>query len=303
MVYEISPSDFAHHVRHATSWNDVGKRCGYKADSFGAIINASIIKHIKQQIHNMRLSTEHFHTHNRVPDDVLIKIVRESNSWNKVRNKIKSITGIYTNRTDIEPLIKDLDLDISHWKNMKKYKTYQRCTKIDVIDDETLKTFLHNSINWSEMMISCGYNSWNQKCKAFISNRLDVLGLNTNHFHENKIPDEEVFVKDSQFTSSWLLKTRLLRNFNRIYECNACKNVNFTMRDGVLMWNDQEITLQLEHINGVNNDNRPENLVFLCANCHSQTSTFCGGNNPKHKLMQKWLEDGKEYAREALHRC
>ncbi len=30
----------------------------------------------------------------------------------------------YTNWTDIEPLIKDLDLDISHWKNMKKYKTY-----------------------------------------------------------------------------------------------------------------------------------------------------------------------------------
>jgi hypothetical protein len=51
--------------------------------------------------------------------------------------------------------------------------------------------------------------------------------------------------------------------------------------------------LQLEHVNGVNNDNRPQNLCFLCPSCHSQTSTFCGGNSKKHKVMKTWIEEGK----------
>lgn len=43
-------------------------------------------------------------------------------------------------------------------------------------------------------------------------------------------------------------------------------------------WNGKPITLQLEHINGVNDDHRLENLCFLCPNCHSQTATYAGRN-------------------------
>ena len=35
------------------------------------------------------------------------------------------------------------------------------------------------------------------------------------------------------------------------------------------------------HINGINNDHRLENLRFLCPNCHSQTSTYAGKNKRK----------------------
>ena len=35
--------------------------------------------------------------------------------------------------------------------------------------------------------------------------------------------------------------------------------------------------------NGKNNDNRLENLRFLCPNCHSQTETYSGKNN-KNKM-------------------
>jgi len=42
-------------------------------------------------------------------------------------------------------------------------------------------------------------------------------------------------------------------------------------------WMDKPLTLHVDHINGISNDNRAENLRFLCPNCHQQTSTW--GNN------------------------
>ena len=43
-------------------------------------------------------------------------------------------------------------------------------------------------------------------------------------------------------------------------------------------WNGKQLVLQLDHINGVNTDNRIENLRILCPNCHTQTSTYVGRN-------------------------
>ena len=37
-------------------------------------------------------------------------------------------------------------------------------------------------------------------------------------------------------------------------------------------------TVELDHVNGNNRDNRLENLRFLCPNCHSQTDTYKGKN-------------------------
>ena len=40
----------------------------------------------------------------------------------------------------------------------------------------------------------------------------------------------------------------------------------------------------MDHINGINTDNRIENLRILCPNCHSQTATF-GGRNTSYKVQ------------------
>jgi 5-methylcytosine-specific restriction endonuclease McrA len=47
---------------------------------------------------------------------------------------------------------------------------------------------------------------------------------------------------------------------------------------GITHWLGQPLSLHLDHINGVANDHRIENLRILCPNCHSQTETFAGRN-------------------------
>src|SRR5437763_16057938 len=57
---------------------------------------------------------------------------------------------------------------------------------------------------------------------------------------------------------------RLLRMGVR-HECSQC---------GITHWQGMPLVLHLDHINGINNDNRIENLRLLCPNCHSQTDTY-----------------------------
>lgn len=35
------------------------------------------------------------------------------------------------------------------------------------------------------------------------------------------------------------------------------------------------MTLEVDHISGDFTDNRPQNLRFLCPNCHATTPTYC----------------------------
>jgi hypothetical protein len=291
MLYDISNEDFENHVHHATSWSDLAIRCGYEADSFGRIKYYRIKDRMKQKALNMKLDTQHFHGHKKVTDDDFIKIVMESTCCFHVVNKMFAINGIWTRRDPIERRIKDLNLDISHWKNVNKSYTYpERCKKIDAFDDEMFKTLLQNSKNWTQFVRKCGFKSTSALTNSHLLKRISQLDLNTKHFDKSIKKADNIFVVDSQYRSGNLIKKRLVRDFDRPYECSACKNEQFTNRDGVLLWNNQEIILELEHKNGIRTDNRLENLTFLCPNCHSQTSTFKGKNSKKHKKVHNWLE-------------
>jgi len=54
------------------------------------------------------------------------------------------------------------------------------------------------------------------------------------------------------------------------YRCAKCGNEG--------EWLSHKLSLQLKHKNGTWNDNRLENLEFLCPNYHSQTEHYAGKN-------------------------
>lgn len=83
---------------------------------------------------------------------------------------------------------------------------------------------------------------------------------------------EDILIEDSDYVSTFSLKHRLIKANLLSYECSVCH---------ISSWQGKELALQLDHINGVNNDHRLENLRLLCPNCHSQTDTFAGKNKKK----------------------
>lgn len=91
---------------------------------------------------------------------------------------------------------------------------------------------------------------------------------------------EEILVENSPYKSTTNLRNRLVSEGIFENKCYApfCP---FSGVDNVLdpfSGEKSKLRLALDHINGVNTDNRIENLRILCTHCHSLTDTFCGSN-------------------------
>jgi hypothetical protein len=71
---------------------------------------------------------------------------------------------------------------------------------------------------------------------------------------------------------SYKLKRRLREEGLKKEQCERCMNV---------LWNGEKIPLELHHINGNGRDNRLENLLLLCPNCHAQTKTYREKNSTR----------------------
>jgi hypothetical protein len=65
------------------------------------------------------------------------------------------------------------------------------------------------------------------------------------------------------------IKRHLLRAGIIVNRCDWC---------GLSEWRGRPLSIQIDHVNGIHDDHRVENLRMLCLNCHSQTDTFAGKN-------------------------
>lgn len=95
-----------------------------------------------------------------------------------------------------------------------------------------------------------------------------IRGHKPHAYHKHRTLDE-ILTKNSNFCRS-NIKRRLLKEGVIKNKCGICKQAD--------IWKGKKLIMVLDHINGINNDNRLENLRMLCPNCNSQQETFAGRN-------------------------
>lgn len=156
--------------------------------------------------------------------------------------------------------------------------------KIYKLSDEQFVELLKKSSTISEVLFKLGYtvegNSWGY---SLIKRRMADLNLDYSVFKgkqcvlTNKITKsikpEDILKKNCKHQRT-VLRRYIIKNNLIPYKCAIC---------GCTEWQGRTLSLELDHINGINNDNRLENLRFLCPNCHSQTSTYGSRNQQLNK--------------------
>jgi hypothetical protein len=149
--------------------------------------------------------------------------------------------------------------------------------------EDEFKNLVKNATSYREILKHFGFTPKGGNLKT-VRNRIIECGIDDSHIKYrsktlnahlfNKISDEELFRKDSADDRRKAVKRRLIEN--RIMDHTICSECG--MKN---VWNNKPINFVLDHINGIPNDHRIENLRFLCPNCNSQTQTFCARKNRK----------------------
>ena len=116
---------------------------------------------------------------------------------------------------------------------------------------------------------------------------LDTWGISTDHFtgtpsprRRAPIPLEDVLVAGSTYQRRQL-KQRLYDTGLKTRTCELCGQGE--------EWHGRRMALILDHINGVADDNRLENLRIVCPNCAATLDTHCGRANRRPLEAQACL--------------
>jgi len=153
---------------------------------------------------------------------------------------------------------------------------------MSIWNKQNIENVVRLSSSHKETLENLGLRSAGGNYKT-LKKYLDEYKIDTSHFIKNyekmvnrmkdgKIKIEEILVENSNFSRTHL-KNRLYEEGIKERMCEICgQDEN---------WNGKRMSLILDHINGVYNDNRIENLRIVCPNCNSTLETHCGSNKMK----------------------
>lgn len=164
--------------------------------------------------------------------------------------------------------------------------------KIYKLSDEQFVELLKNSSTISEVLFKLGYsvkgNSWGF---AKVKQRMSDLNLDGSIFKGkspitkygtlHKVNASDILKPNCKHARS-VLRRYVIKNNLIPYRCAIC---------GCVEWQGRTLSLELDHINGINNDNRIENLRFLCPNCYSQTTTYGSRNQQRNDSEYEITDD------------
>lgn len=145
--------------------------------------------------------------------------------------------------------------------------------------NDELRSAVASSFSWSETLRKLGYCPSGANWRT-LQRRTAELAISTDHFdptaasraasQRGRIPLEEILVEGSTYSRS-KLKNRLYAEGLKERRCELCGQDE--------IWRGKRMGLILDHINGVRDDNRLENLRVVCPNCAATLDTHCGRKN------------------------
>lgn len=180
--------------------------------------------------------------------------------------------------------IRAAGLDTSHWGGTLR-------VIVESIPVERLTALVRESSSLAQMLVEVGLPT-EGRAHHELEKRITALGIDTSHMtgaawsrgytkdthpslarisKKARRTDAELFCASSRTINDGPRLIRRLLELGWAYECREC---------GISEWRGQPLVLHLDHINGIANDNRMENLRLLCPNCHSQTDTYCNRRRP-----------------------
>ena len=165
-------------------------------------------------------------------------------------------------------------------------------SKIYDLGKSELQKIIDESKSFADVFRVLGMNSHGSNYKTLRKvideYKIDLKKINENRTMQNKrdlqlcrrsIPLEKIILGEHQKEySGYKLKNRLIKEGYKEWRCENCKRTE---------WLGNPIPLQLHHKDGNHLNNKLDNLMLLCHNCHSLTDTFAGKNLKNKKSNNK----------------
>lgn len=239
---------------------------------------------LERYIRKLNINYEHFN-----------KTAEQSKSRWCEENIKRCIVESKTYKDILEKL--DILPTSSAYERLKNYlKKYNIEFKTDLTTykwgKENLERIINESLSYKECLINMKLRAAGDNYKV-LKKYIKKYNLSIIHFvdKKNKIKRtltlEDILVENSSYKRT-SLKERLYKEGLKERKCELCGQDE--------EWNGKQMSLILDHINGVYNDNRFENLRIVCPNCNATLETHCGKNRKviKKEKIKHFCECGNE---------